>query len=499
MTDYDDPRQLLARAEAWSPQAREDAARMVRDTLEGKLRAWYCKSPGRHCTGEPHEGYDYPHARADQWPPIGVDWFAWFLSGGRGSGKTRTGAEYTRRMSEHVGRIALVAPTGPDARETMIEGESGLQYVCALAGIRTKYEPSRRRFTFENGCIATTFSAEEPKRLRGPQHGFAWLDEPAHYDDVEAVYDNLLFGLRLGQRPHVVLTSTPIPSPWVKKTQADEHTRTVRVSTYANIGNLAPKFREIVLSRYEGTRLGKQELHGQLLEDVVGALWAEAMMQRIEYVDPASLDRIVIGIDPAGGKGVRNDMTGIIAAGRLDGNGYVLADHTGHHSPTGWATLALQTAETLHADCIVAEKNFGGDMVKEVIERVAKERGGLQPRVVVSTASRSKQVRAEPVVALYEQHRIFHVSRREGIMLPPGQFHPLEELEDEQLTWIPGIGPSPNRIDAEVWAFTDLFKLSGDAGLGYPGGGRKSTGPSRGPLRPMDPRAVAAAARWGVR
>lgn len=476
MSEYDDPRELLARAEKWSPQSREDAARMVRDVMEGKLRAWYCKSPGRRCDGEPHEGNDYPHARADQWPPLGVDWFAWFLSGGRGSGKTRTGAEYTRRMSEHVGRIALVAPTGPDARETMIEGESGLQYVCALAGIKTKYEPSRRRFTFDNGCIATTFSAEEPKRLRGPQHGFAWLDEPAAYDDPEAVYDNLLFGLRLGQRPHVVLTSTPVPSPWVKKTQADPKTKVVRVSTYANINNLAPQYREIVLSRYEGTRLGRQEIHGMLLEDVVGALWAEAMIQHVDFIDPGTLDRVVIGIDPAGGKGVRNDATGIVACGRAGRLGYVLADHTGHHSPTGWATIALQSAETLGADAIVAEKNFGGDMVKEVIERVAKERGGLQPRVLVTTASRSKQVRAEPVVALYEQHRIFHVSER-SVLLPAGQFHPLEELEDEQLTWVPGVGPSPNRIDGEVWAFTELFKLGGTADLGRAKGTRPSSRP----------------------
>jgi phage terminase large subunit-like protein len=464
-----DARELLRRAEQWSPSARADAAQMVRDIVEGNRRAWYCTN--RFCNGEPHANYDYPHARHDQWPPIGTDWFAWFLSGGRGSGKTRTGAEYTRRMSEHVGRIALVAPTGPDARETMIEGESGLQYACALAGVRTKYEPSRRRFTFENGCIATTFSAEEPKRLRGPQHGFAWLDEPAAYDDPESVYDNLLFGLRLGKRPHVVLTSTPVPSPWVKKTQADPKTRVVRVSTYANIANLAPEYREIVLSRYEGTRLGRQEIHGMLLEDVVGALWAESMMQRIEYLDPTILDRVVIGIDPAGGKGVRNDKTGILAVGRMGPNAYVLADHTGHHSPTEWATIALQTAEILGADAIVAEKNFGGDMVKEVIDRVAKERGGLPPRVLVTTASRSKQVRAEPVVALYEQHRVFHVSDRR-VMLPAGQFHELEELEDEQLTWIPGVGPSPNRIDALVWATTELFKLSGTADLGRPGAGK---------------------------
>jgi phage terminase large subunit-like protein len=204
------------------------------------------------------------------------------------------------------------------------------------------------------------------------------------------------------------------------------------------------------------------------------------MMQRVPWVDPGAMDRIVIGIDPAGGKGVRNDATGIVVCGRDGRNGYVLADLTGHHSPTEWATLALQTAEVLSADAIVAEKNFGGDMVKEVIERVAKERGGLTPRIMVTTASRSKQVRAEPIVALYEQHRITHVSDRSN-PLPAGQSHELEELEDEQLTWIPGKGPSPNRIDAEVWAFTELFKLGGDATLGRPGriGPPSSTRPRR--------------------
>jgi hypothetical protein len=170
------PQQVFSMMEGWAPEARDKAAKLLEDVLSGHLRAWYCKR-GRTCDGTPHRGYNYPHARGDQWPPPGENWFSWFLSGGRGSGKTRTGAEYTRRMSERVHRIALIAPTGADVRDTMIEGESGLQYVFALAGQKVHWEPSKRRITFPSGAIATTFSGEEPDRLRGPQHGFAWLDE----------------------------------------------------------------------------------------------------------------------------------------------------------------------------------------------------------------------------------------------------------------------------------------------------------------------------------
>ena len=301
----------------------------------GERRAWYCRR-GRKCDGAPHEGYPYNHARGDQWPPPGTDWFMWFLSGGRGSGKTRTGAEYTRKMSEKVGRMALVAPTGADARDTMIEGESGLKYVSALAGDKVHYEPSKRRLTFPNGCIATTFSGEEPSRLRGPQHGFAWLDEPAHMPLIEDVMSNLQFGLRLGERPHIVLTSTPIPTKWVKATQKDPKTRVVRVSTHSNRANLAPNFFETVVAQYEGTRTGLQELEGRLLESVAGALWSTDILHR-EHIEPEELDRIVVAIDPAGTANRRSDETGIVVAGIRGKIAYVLHDASGKYTPMGWA------------------------------------------------------------------------------------------------------------------------------------------------------------------
>jgi phage terminase large subunit-like protein len=450
--DDDEPRRLTAAeikamAEQWSPEGRAQAANMVEDLVKGRRRAWYCANPGRDCDGKPHTGYPYPHARGDQWPPAGSDWFSWFLSGGRGSGKTRTGAEYTRRMSERVGRMALIAPTGADVRDTMIEGESGLIYVCAVAGQGVKWEPSKRRITFDNGCIATTFSAEEPDRLRGPNHGFAWLDEPAHYPNAEEVWSNLMFGLRIGARPHVVLTSTPLPTKWVREIQGRHNTRVVRVSTYANLDNLAPNFREEVVSQYEGTRKGRQELYGELLLDVEGSLWREEYLQHMGATnEPGPMDRIVVAIDPAGSQNKRSDETGIVAVGREGKFGHVLRDASGKYSPQGWARMALSVYRDLEADAIVAERNFGGDMVKKVIETEA-EAMGLNPRIIVKTAMRSKALRAEPIVNLYEQSRVFH-------------WNDLAELENEMLTWIPGTGPSPNRVDALVWALDELISTS---------------------------------------
>lgn len=450
--DDDDPPGILSAseiknmAEGWSPEARQEAARLIEDLVDGRRRAWYCQSPGRLCDGKPHDGYPYPHARGDQWPPPGTDWFTWFLSGGRGSGKTRTGAEYTRRMSERVGRIALIAPTGADVRDTMIEGESGLIYVCQVAGQGVKYQPALRRLTFDNGCIATTFSAEEPDRLRGPNHGFAWLDEPAHYPNVEEVWSNLMFGLRLGTRPHVVLTSTPLPTKWVRDIQTRSNTRVIRVSTYANLDNLAPTFRDEVVAQFEGTRKGRQELHGELLLDVEGALWQEEYLHRGIGDEPPQMDRIVVAIDPAGSQNKRSDETGIVVAGREGKYGHVLNDSSGKYSPQGWARMALSLYRDYEADAIVAERNFGGDMVKKVIETEA-DAMHLNPRIIVKQAMRSKALRAEPQVNLYEQARVFH-------------WNNLSSLEEEMLTWIPGTGPSPNRVDALVWALEELMNTT---------------------------------------
>ncbi|HEY3485649.1 MAG TPA: terminase family protein, partial [Ilumatobacteraceae bacterium] len=456
--------EVLRASENWSPGARAQALDAVLDILEGRRRAWFCdRRPvwiGTEyvsgCDGKPHGRFAYNHARGDQWPPPDPNWLVWFLSGGRGSGKTRTGSEYTRKMSERVGRMALIAPTGADVRDTMIEGESGLLKVASLAGISLKYEPSKRRLTFPNGCIATTFSAEEPDRLRGPQHGYAWLDEPAHMPLIDEVWSNLMFGLRLGDRPQVTLTTTPLPTKWVKERAKDPMTRLVRVSTRANMHNLAAAYQEVVIKRYEGTRLGKQELDGMILQDVEGALWNGDILHRADDIDPETMDRIIIAIDPAGSANRRSDETGIVVAGIRGDNGYVFEDASGKYSPNGWAERALKLYEKYNADAIIAEKNYGGDMVRTVIER-AVPKSMLPPRIIVTTAMKSKRLRAEPVVALYEQTRVFHTGN-------------LADLEDEMLTWVPGQGDSPNRVDATVWALTELMKPGGELTMASPAG-----------------------------
>lgn len=452
----------------WSDEAKAEFAKTFNDLKEGRLRAWYCKTKQRQCDGKPHEGYEYPHARGDQWPPGDPHWFTWLLSGGRGSGKTRTGAEFARTMSKKVSRMALIAPTGADVRDTMIEGVSGLQYVCAMAGEKLKWEPSKRRVTFESGCIATTFSGEEPDRLRGPQQGFTWLDEPAHMPAIEDVWDMMLFGLRLGTKPRVVLTTTPLPTKWLKARIAEPKTRTVRVSTYANIDNLAETFRENVLSRYEGTRLGLQELHGMVLGDVEGALWNETIIHRDRDVDWRDMDRIVIGVDPAGTNGRKSDETGIVAVGIQGEVGFVLEDASGKYSPFGWARKVLELAWKYEAS-ILAEKNYGGDMVHSNIKNAVKKKDGeILPRIIMATAMKSKALRAEPVVGLYEQTRVYHTGTT------------LAELEEEMMTWVPGRGDSPNRVDALVWALTELLKPGGETHVATPTGSRLMSGSGRG-------------------
>ena len=456
--------ELLRLTKNWTPAAKARAMEALRIRTNEKRHVWYCAFPGPSCDGQPHEGYDYPHARSDQWPPLDSDWFVWALIGGRGSGKTRSGAEYVRKMSAVTGRIALIAPTSADVRDTMIEGDSGLIAVCETAGEKVKWEPSKRRLTFANGCIAGTFTAEEPDRLRGPQHGLAWCDEPAHMPLIDDVWDMLLLGLRLGNSPKIALTTTPRPTKWLKARLAEPSTRAVRVSTYANLMNLAPTFRDTVLSRYEGTRLGRQELHGEVLEDVEGALWTPEMLIQSD-LSFEDMDRIVVAIDPAGAVNKRSDETGIIVAGKLGKNAYVFTDRSGKYSPQGWAEAAVSAYETYSADAIVAEKNFGGDMVRSTILST-----GTTARVIVTTAARSKAIRAEPIVALYEQNRVFHVG-------------PLPTLEEEMLTWVPGEGASPNRVDALVWALTELMKPTGEVTISSPMGSSLRNDPFTGTNR----------------
>jgi phage terminase large subunit-like protein len=430
----------------WHPNDQEKAAAALRKLQAGGWHPFFCPwGKDGNCDGRPHgpcppdpRPWNFPHARADQHPPVG-HWLTWLLRGGRGSGKTRTGSEWTHRRTKVSPRIALVAPTGPDARDIMLEGESGLLATAPPGGM-PQWEPSKRKVTWPNGAIGSVYSGEEPDRLRGPEHYDAWIDEPAHTDLIQEVWDNLLLGLRLGPAPRICATTTPKPTPWMRALVKDRTTISVVTTTYSNLENLAPVWRELVLARYEGTRKGRQELLGELLEDVEGAMWKTSMIEdhRIEVAPP--LDRIVVGADPAGTVSRRSDETGIIVAGRdQDGDLYVLADHSARYSPQGWATQIGIAYDGHDADRAVVEKNYGGDMVRTTLASV-------RPDIAVTevTSRRGKALRADPIAALYEQGRVHHV----------GLFN---ELEDQMTSWVLGES-SPDRLDALVHALTYLSR-----------------------------------------
>lgn len=434
----------------WSPSAQQRALDALRRAQNEAWRPFFCSRP--ICDGLPHDKWKWNHARADQHPPTDQDWLTWLIQSGRGAGKTRTGAELTHRMAEHVPRIAVVAATGADVRDTCLEGESGILTI-SRPGNMPHYEPSKRRLTWPNGCIGHTFSAEEPDRLRGPEHGFAWMDEPAHWPLVQQAWDNLLFGLRIGKRPRIVVTTTPKPRPWLRELRADPRTRVTNASTYANLANLAPTFAEAVIARYEGTRLGRQELLGELLEDIEGALWSFALIEPFRVVETPDLIRIVVGVDPAGSSSSSADETGIVVAG-VDSNGelYILEDASGRYTPHGWATRVREAYDLWKADAVVAEKNYGGEMVAHTL-RVA----GVEHRLILAQARRGKALRAEPLVGMYEQGKVHHV----------GVF---SELETQMTEWVPYemLDKSPDRLDALVYATALLMVRRQPAALASP-------------------------------
>jgi phage terminase large subunit-like protein len=386
-------------------------------------------------------------ARDAQKPPEG-DWLTWLILAGRGFGKTRTGAEWVReQIDAGYSRIALVAPTAADARDTMVEGESGI-LATSPKWNRPLYEPSKRRLTWPNGAMATLFSAEEPERLRGPQHDAAWCDELAAWARAQEAWDMLQFGLRLGRRPRQLITTTPKPIPTLKAIIAAPTTVTTRGSTSENAANLAPSFLEQIVGRFAGTRLGRQELEAELLDDVPGALWTRAMVDDAKKPHPPfEFVRIVVAVDPSGTKGDSDggDAIGIVVAGRtMDGRAHVIADRTCKLSPDGWGRRAVEAYKEFGADRIVAERNYGGAMVEHVIRTVDQS---VSYKEV--TASRGKAVRAEPVAALYEQKKVTH-TKGDNLL----------ELEDEmcQMTGSGFLGAgSPNRVDALVWALTELM------------------------------------------
>lgn len=388
-------------------------------------------------------------AREAQLAPPG-DWLTWLLLSGRGFGKTRAGAEWVREKvsSGQAKRIALVGKTPADVRDVMIEGTSGILSVSP-ANERPRYEPSKRKLTWPNGAVGLAFTSYEPDQLRGPQFDLAWTDELAAFEYSIPTWDNLQLALRLGSRPQQVVTTTPRPIKVIRDLLANPSTTVTRGSSYDNRANLAPAFFSQIVSRYEGTRLGRQEIMGEVLDDVEGALWVRAMFDVRR--PPSELVRVVVGVDPAMSANEDSNETGIVVAGKgVDGRGYVLSDRSARLPPVadqyalqGWANRAVAAYHQLNADRIVAEVNQGGDLVQSVLRRV-------DPNAAVKLvrATKGKMIRAEPIAALYEQGRITHCEE-------------FAELEDQLCNWTADSGESPDRLDALVWALTELFPTKG--------------------------------------
>ena len=413
-------------------------------------------------------------ARDEQLPPTETYKF-WLYLAGRGSGKTRTGAEWTKDLVRRgYNRGGLIAPTAADVRDVMVEGESGLLAVCQewdrdykgnLMG-RPIYEPSKRRVTWENGAMVTLYSADEPERLRGPQHSFLWMDELAAWRRMET-FDQAMFGLRLGKAPKVFISTTPKPKPLVKRlyaralNAADTEVVMTTGSSERNAMNLAPGVIEELRDMYGGSQLGRQELDGVLLEELEGALWSRKSIDGHRYaVMPTLLDedfyftRIVVGVDPATTDKEGSDETGIVVAALgSDKHAYVLADYSGKYSPEGWGQKVAYAFDKWQADMVVAEVNQGGDMVKFVLHSV-----DANMPVKMVHASRGKMARAEPVAQKYEQGKVHHVGR--AVTMADGTKNEghLDNLEDQMCTWERlSATYSPDRIDALVWCITELM------------------------------------------
>jgi len=398
-------------------------------------------------------------ARKEQLPPSG-NWTTWLLMGGRGSGKTRAGAEWVSQLATgHGGQnplspIALVSETITEARAVMVEGNSGLLNIGQPKN-RPRFDRGRNLLVWDNGAEALLMSASDPERFRGPQFAAAWCDELAKWPNADEAWDMLQFGLRLGERPRQLVTTTPKPTKLLKRLLADPRTATTRMRTAENAANLAENFLSEVVGRYRGTFLGRQELDGELIEDLPGALWSRAMLNACRNSAPLEIGRTIVSVDPSVSSGKNCDACGIIVAANCaqGGNGdegdkgeksaIILADRTiKPNSPLDWARKVVNAYHDFAADAVVAEVNQGGDLVTSLINQIEPDIAVIKVR-----ATRSKWVRAEPVAALYERNLVIH---------RPG----LDLLEDEMCAFGPnGLadGHSPDRVDALVWALTNLL------------------------------------------
>lgn len=386
-------------------------------------------------------------ARPSQEIPEG-DWAYWLINAGRGFGKTRTGAETVRQwIKQGEQYVNLIGATADDARDIMVEGESGILSVCP-EGERPEYKKHEAKLVWPNGAVSLIFTADKPERLRGKQHGKVWADELAAWRYLQEAWAQLKFGLRLGEKPQVIITTTPRPLKTLRDIIQDKRTHLTTGSTYENRANLAEGFFGDMIKEYEGTRLGRQELMAEMLDDIPGAMWTRSNIDEHRKSPPAMPDmqRIVVAIDPAVTSGDNADEHGIITAGiGTDGAGYVWADDSERGlSPHEWAKKAVSRYRSEQADMIVAEANQGGEMVEATIKSI-----DVTVPVTLVRASRGKVTRAEPIAALYEQGRVHHVGA-------------LDALEDQMCMFTSdwdrkAQGYSPDRVDALVWAMTELF------------------------------------------
>jgi phage terminase large subunit-like protein len=434
--------------------------RRVREREEVPKWDWFgppCNCPGMGldpASGEPF-CHEHPRARPKQRPPD-RDWLVWLILSGRGFGKTRTGAQWVIDCAKRLpsnGRFALVGQTASDVRDVMVEGDSGILR-CSPPWFRPLYEPSKRRLTWPNGFQAFCYSSEEPGYFRGPQFHGAWCDEFAKWTYLDDCWDNLQFGLRLGSAegwvPRVCITTTPLPLELIKSLRKDRSTAVVLGSTFENQANLAPSAVARLKAKYDGTRLGRQELYGEILEDTPGALWTSRSIdpcrRRLDQCPPFL--RIAVSVDPSVGDATRKNRRRdealaeagiVVGATGEDEQFYVLEDATVKGHPILWGNAAVGAYNRHFADVLVAEINNGGKLIETLIQTIDDT---VNYKEV--TASRGKQTRAEPIASLYEQNKVHHV----------GNFPALEE---EMTTWVPNAGmPSPNRVDALVWCLHEL-------------------------------------------
>jgi phage terminase large subunit-like protein len=423
------PRSLAERFRALDPTERaKRLASLSDDEAEAMLHDW-----------------DF-WARPNQLEPPG-DWINWLILAGRGFGKTRTGAETVRRWVQECPVVNLIGPTVADVRDVMVRGQglnAAIMEICRRDE-RPDYEPSKRRLSWPNGATSLLFSAEDPESLRGPQHVRVWADELAAWKYADAVWENLEFGLRKGD-VRTVITTTPKPTKLIKYLAKSPETFVTKGSTYENRSNLAKKFFETIIRKYEGTRLGRQELNAELLEDRPGALWTLLAIDtdRVQVCPP--LSRIVIAVDPAVTSGEDSAEWGIVAVGQGPSPAgadwpphyYLFDDLSEKLSPNDAARKIVGAYQAHKADRVIAEVNNGGDLVEAILRTV-----NLNFAYQAVHASRGKLTRAEPIAALYEQHRVHHVGAF-GI------------LEDQMCDYVPFLSKSPDRMDALVWGITAL-------------------------------------------